>query len=107
MEMQALASLPNYQLNCCRAFSWKCYRASVELLPIISGGAMGSAVALLFILVCGVALLQSKLIKAAGDWTSSYLLGGRMGGEPPHELRLPGALGLFKSDSSCPNLYFG
>ena len=54
----------------------------------------GCAVALLFILVCGVALLQSKLIKAAGDWTSSYLLGGRMGGEPPHELRLPGALGL-------------
>ena len=29
----------------------------------------GCAVALLFILVCGVALLQSRLIKAAGHWT--------------------------------------
>ena len=29
----------------------------------------GCAVAVLFILVCGVALLQSRLIKAAGHWT--------------------------------------
>ena len=29
----------------------------------------GCAVALVFILVCGVALLQSRLIKAAGHWT--------------------------------------
>ena len=29
----------------------------------------GRAVALLFILVCGVALLQSRLIKSAGHWT--------------------------------------
>ena len=29
----------------------------------------GCAVALLFILVCGVALLQSRLIEAAGHWT--------------------------------------
>ena len=29
----------------------------------------GCAVAVLFILVCGVALLQSKLIKASGHWT--------------------------------------
>merc|ERR1739836_75843 len=29
----------------------------------------GGAVAVLFILVCGVALLQSRLIKAAGHWT--------------------------------------
>ena len=29
----------------------------------------GCAVALLFILVCGLALLQSRLIKAAGHWT--------------------------------------
>ena len=29
----------------------------------------GCAVAVLFILVCGVALLQSRLINAAGHWT--------------------------------------
>ena len=37
--MQALALLPNHQLNCYRAFSWKCYRASAELLQSISGTA--------------------------------------------------------------------
>ena len=40
--MQALASLPNRQLNCYRAFSWKCYRAIAELLQSISGTSPGS-----------------------------------------------------------------
>ena len=39
---QALASLPNRQLNCYRAFSWKCYRAIAELLQSISGTSLGS-----------------------------------------------------------------
>ena len=36
-EMQALASPANRQLNCYRAFSWKCCRAIAELLQSISG----------------------------------------------------------------------
>ena len=39
---QALASLPNRQLNCYRTFSWKCYRAIAELLQSISGTSPGS-----------------------------------------------------------------
>ena len=35
-EIQASASLPNHQLNCYRALSWKCYRSSAELLQSIS-----------------------------------------------------------------------
>ena len=37
---QALASLPNRQLNCYRAFSWKCYRARAELVQSISGNCL-------------------------------------------------------------------
>jgi hypothetical protein len=39
---QTLASLANRQLNCYRAFSWKCYRAIAELLQSISGTSPGS-----------------------------------------------------------------
>ena len=39
---QALALLPNRQLNCYRAFNWKCYRAIAELLQSISGTSPGS-----------------------------------------------------------------
>ena len=39
---QTLASLANRQLNCYRAFTWKCYRAIAELLQSISGTSLGS-----------------------------------------------------------------
>ena len=40
VEDLLLFQLPNRQLNCYRAFFWKCYRAIAELLQSISGTAM-------------------------------------------------------------------
>ena len=54
--------------NCRRMEPDKAHRGmlSTSAVFLFNGGC---AMALLFILVCGVALLQSRLIKAAGHWT--------------------------------------